>query len=213
MSEDPFAHLASVPLGQWLELLASGEPVWAGGSAAAVAAAQGWALLAMATRIIAKRLISESSQHRALVETALEHEAQSLQLLAAAGKDAYSVSLVFSSRPNSPARQQALKWAIEVPIAVAEHCLAGLDQLLTLMPVAPKALRPDLYVAFGLLKIGLQASLTNAQTNIRLLDDNRETADRITALKKRSAHTVDRVRQGLASIDPGRDLEDKDVGR
>jgi methenyltetrahydrofolate cyclohydrolase len=193
-------------VGRYLADLASAAPAPGGGSAAALAAALGAALVAMTCRVTAKHAGAASS---VVPLGALGDEADSLRhrLTALANDDARVYSDVIAARrlpvpEREPAVQHALERATEVPerlAAESRHVLALCERI---APCARVSTLSDLGVAAVLAHGGLRAGVLTARTNLSGLanrDFTGETTRRLDALVAEGMTLAERIETALAA--------------
>jgi methenyltetrahydrofolate cyclohydrolase len=108
-----------LPVGRFLDLVASGESAPGGGSAAAVSVALAAGLSSMAARLSTKQLTDS-----AVLAQRAERLRERVAPLAQADADAYGLVLAAQRAPNTDDRdgrvRSALSDAADVPLAVAE---------------------------------------------------------------------------------------------
>jgi glutamate formiminotransferase/formiminotetrahydrofolate cyclodeaminase len=166
--------------------VASAEPAPGGGSVVAVVAALGAALGEMVCRLTLEKVVEpgvEAELGRALA-AAGDLRGRLLEL---SGRDeaaygAYAAAVALPNRTEAEkrarreAREAALVGAAEVPLAVAEACLA---LAATLGPVARSGGRflvSDVVVAARLAEAALHGALANVRANTRLMRDEERRA-------------------------------------
>ncbi len=175
-------------LDTYLDALASEMPVPGGGSAAAVAAALGAALVAMVARICAgsPRFASRHDQALALVRDA---DALRSALLEARSRDeaAYAAVVAAQALPRelaaerSAALREALARAAEAPLDAAALALEVLRLSERALALRTTALVSDVGCAAEFGAAGLAACAYNVRVNHRYLRD----AERIEAHERR----------------------------
>lgn len=187
-------------LTELIDALAAATPAPAGGSAAAVTAAQGAALLAMAadiTRARGARTPVADADLAAMSRQARVH-AHALLGLAKADGDAF-LALLAARRapdagPQTPARAQ--RAVIDVPLAVCRICLELLQQAGALAPVYRASVAPDAWAGVQLIMAGARISLANAQLNVRAEGDAPDSTGQTDG-----SRAIDVVIQTAASLD------------
>jgi formiminotetrahydrofolate cyclodeaminase len=150
-------------LSSWLDEMAD-CPLPGAVSAGAVAAAMGAALLAKVARLVQQRQPGDSEGLRGFCDLAGE---QRRELLHLAHADVLAFRQVLDARDRPPARQ-AWQDATDVPLRVAEACLALEDWLPALEPRCPPAVLAELRTGAYLLETGRRSGLLAADTNLRL---------------------------------------------
>ena len=168
-------NLADLSLSEFVREVASSSPAPGGGSAAAYAGAQGYALVAMVCRLTLGRekFAVVQEEISVLLETALSKQEQ---LLALVDEDTRgfmvvmeALSLPKNSDQEKTIRREALERATlkaaETPLQTAEECLAGLRELPGLLDKGNPNALSDMGVAALMFKAGLEGALYNVQIN------------------------------------------------
>jgi formiminotetrahydrofolate cyclodeaminase len=180
--EAPMSKLVDLPVSQYVETLASSSPTPGGGSASALSAAMGAALVAMACNLTVGRekfKAVEAELQEVLVQvTALQRD-----LLAAVDDDTEAYDAVSAAyklsrgtdeekQARTAAIQQALQGASEVPLRVAR---AAAD-VARLAKVAQAKSNPnvasDAYVAELLARAGRDGAVANVEINLGSITDS-----------------------------------------
>lgn len=193
-------------VGRYLADLASAAPAPGGGSAAALAAALGAALVAMTCRVTAKH----AGAAPALVplgELADEADGLRRRLTALANADARVYSDVIAARrlpvpERGPAVQDALKRATEVPERLAAESRQVLALCERIAPSARASTLSDLGVAAILAHGALRAGALTARTNLAGIADGDftgETTRRLDALVAEGLRLAERIETALAA--------------
>jgi formiminotetrahydrofolate cyclodeaminase len=194
--ENTTSEYLDLPLGEFLDLVASGNPAPGGGSVAAVAVALAAGLSGMAARLSAGQLAD------GLAERA---DAARLRVATFARIDAESYGRVLDAyrEPDSETRRErvsdALSGATDVPLAVAEvgNEVAGIAA--RLVEEGNTNLVGDAITAVLLAEAGVRAAVTLAEINLsaanldddrlgranELVDETASTARRITGAHRR----------------------------
>jgi formiminotetrahydrofolate cyclodeaminase len=194
--ENTTSEYLDLPLGEFLDLVASGNPAPGGGSVAAVAVALAAGLSGMAARLSAGQLAN------GLAERA---DAARLRVATLARIDAESYGRVLDAyrEPDSETRRErvsdALSGATDVPLAVAEvgNEVAGIAA--RLVEEGNTNLVGDAITAVLLAEAGVRAAVTLAEINLsaanldddrlgranELVDETASTARRITGAHRR----------------------------
>jgi methenyltetrahydrofolate cyclohydrolase len=166
----------------YLQALGSTAAVPGGGSAAALAAAMGAALLSMVAKLSARKAKSdEVRQHLSGVVPELDALAARLLDLSQEDIDAYRA--VIDSRKSGGSRddlQRRYEHAAEVPLATASAATRGLALGIEVSRQAWEMTASDLAAATELLETGLSAALGNVAINLPEL--SAEAAARIEPL-------------------------------
>src|ERR671917_413407 len=184
--ENTPSEYLDLPLGEFLDLVASGNPAPGGGSVAAVAVALAAGLSGMAARLSAGQL-TEGLAERA--------DAARLRVATLARIDAESYGRVLDAyrEPDSETRRErvsdALSGASDVPLAVAEvgNEVAGIAAR---VEEGNTNLVGDAITAVLLAEAGVRAAVTLAEINLSAanLDDDR--LGRANELVDETASTV-----------------------
>ena len=193
-------------VGRYLADLASAAPAPGGGSAAALAAALGAALVAMTCRVTDKHA-GGAPEGRPLGELAEEADGLRHRLTALANDDARAYSAVIAARrlpapERGTAAQDALKRATEVPerlAAESRHVLALCERI---APSARASTLSDLGVAAILAHGALRAAALTARMNLAGIADGDftgETTRRLDALVAEGMMLAERIETALAS--------------
>ncbi len=165
------------PLVQFLDALASRDPVPGGGSTAALTGATAGGLVGMVCRVTIGKRGSESVENdlRAALDRAETLRGDLTNLIQRDG-DAYmsvveAYRLARKNTAREPAIQRALQHATDVPLRVAESCA----EILTLADsIAAKVnvnAASDLGVGAILADAGLRAAMLTAATNLKMIRD------------------------------------------
>jgi methenyltetrahydrofolate cyclohydrolase len=191
--ENTTSEYLDLPLGEFLDLVASGNPAPGGGSVAAVAVALAAGLSGMAARLSAGQLAN------GLAERA---DAARLRVATLARIDAESYGRVLDAyrEPDSETRRErvsdALSGATDVPLAVAEvgNEVAGIAA--RLVEEGNTNLVGDAITAVLLAEAGVRAAVTLAEINLSAanLDDDR--LGRANELVDETASTARRITGG-----------------
>lgn len=196
--------IADDVIGRYLDALASAAPAPGGGSAAALAAALGAALVAMTCRVTAAR---EAAAAEALGALAEEADALRRRLGALADDDARAYAGVIAAR-RSPASsraaavEDALKRATDVPARLAAESRNVLALCERIAPCARASALSDLGVAALLTHGALRAATLTARTNLASIADAAFTgaaADRLDALLTEGAQLAARIEAARAA--------------
>ena len=193
-------------VGRYLADLASAAPAPGGGSAAALAAGLGAALVAMTCRVTDKHAGAAPSVSP-LGELAEEADSLRRRLTALANDDARVYSDVIAARrlpvpERGTAVQDALKRATEVPerlAAESRHVLALCERI---APCARASTLSDLGVAAILADGALRAGALTARTNLAGIADGGftgETTRRLDALLAEGMLLAERIETALAA--------------
>ena len=203
--------LHAVPVSEYLDRLASGNPTPGGGSAAALAGALSAALVGMVCNLTAGRekfadVEDEVVALRAEAEVVRRRLTDAVQTDA----DVYGAVMTAYRLPRATpeeqarrteARQRALHEAARVPIEIAEACA----EVIGLCDRAAGKTNPnaasDITVAAFLAGAALEGAVANVQINLPLLEDEAYTDElraRVAAARNvrdaRLDHVVERTR-------------------
>jgi len=196
---------------EFLDALASKEPVPGGGSGAALAGGLGAALVSMVCNLtIGKKgyeqaweplteLRVRSEELRARMVELLEADTQ------AYGKVMETYRLPRDTAEAKAARkeamQAALRHAAEVPLQIAESCGAVVDLALPAAELGNRWAVSDAGVGALLAEAAMHAALLNVEINLASIDDQAfvaATRQRIEAMTRTCTQTKDRVRELVA---------------
>ena len=172
---DAVPNYAELPLGRFMDMVASREPTPGGGASAAVAVALAAALTAMAARF--------SADHLADAET-IADRAEELRnrVMPLAQADAAAYGRVLD--PNRTPRdddekrrriRKALSEAADVPLSIAEVGVEVAGSAARLVEEGNPNLRGDAMTAAALAKAGVRAAATLVEINVSAggADDDR----------------------------------------
>jgi len=193
-------------VGRYLADLASAAPAPGGGSAAALAAALGAALVAMTCRVTAKHAGATPSVVP-LEELAEKADGLRHRLTALANDDSRVYSDVIAARRLSvperePAVQKALERATEVPQRLAAESRSVLALCERIAPCARASTLSDLGVAAILAHGALRAGALTARTNLAGIADGDFTGEmtrRLDALVAEGMLLAERIETALAA--------------
>jgi methenyltetrahydrofolate cyclohydrolase len=193
--ENTTSEYLDLPLGEFLDLVASGNPAPGGGSVAAVAVALAAGLSGMAARLSAGQLADADG----LAERA-DAARRRVAPLARIDAEAYGRVLDAYREPDSETRRErvsdALSGATDVPLAVAEvgNEVAGIAA--RLVEEGNANLVGDAITAVLLAEAGVRAAVTLAEINLSAanLDDDR--LGRANELVDETASTARRITGG-----------------
>ena len=190
--ENTTSEYLDLPLGEFLDLVASGNPAPGGGSVAAVAVALAAGLSGMAARLSAGQLADADG----LAERA-DAARRRVAPLARIDAESYRRVLDAYREPDSETRRErvsdALSGATDVPLAVAEvgNEVAGIAA--RLVEEGNTNLVGDAITAVLLAEAGVRAAVTLAEINLSAanLDDDR--LGRANELVDKTASTARRI--------------------
>ncbi len=201
---------------EFLDALASKEPVPGGGSGAALAGGLGAALVSMVCNLTIgkkgyeqaweplKELRVRSEELRARMVELLEADTQ------AYGKVMETYRLPRDTAEAKAARkeamQAALQHAAEVPLQIAESCGAVVDLALPAAELGNRWAVSDAGVGALLAEAAMHAALLNVEINLASIDDQAfvaATRQRIEAMTRTCTQTKDRVQELVAQAIKG----------
>lgn len=175
-------ELTDLPVHTFLERLASSDPVPGGGSAAALAAAMGAALVAMVAELTIGR--PAYAEHEDVVRK-LRFDAldRRVELLALAQQDADAYNVVVRARrmpkdteADAAARGSALAVAMveaaRIPLRAAVVASEVLDLAERIAPIGNRNAASDAGVAAQLAAAGLRGALLNVRINLPYLAED-----------------------------------------
>ena len=175
-------NLTDLPVHAFLERLGSSDPVPGGGSAAALAAAMGAALVAMVAELTIGR--PAYAEHEATVRSlrfdALERRTELLDL---AQEDATAYDVVVRARhmpkdseaersARTQALHEAMREAARIPLRAAVVASEVLDLAERIAPIGNRNAASDAGVAAQLAAAGLRGALLNVRINLPYLADD-----------------------------------------
>ena len=152
-------------LKEYLEVLSARTPVPGGGSAAALSAGLGTALIAMVTSYSLKKG-APAKVERKLERTLKESERLRQRFLELVDLDAQAYLKVVKTRKASSAkRQAALAQAAAVPLEIARLCHEAIELTPFLVQKGNKHLISDVEVAMELLSAAFKSAMVNVRIN------------------------------------------------
>ena len=180
-------QLTDLPVHEFLERLGSSDPVPGGGSAAALAAAMGAALVAMVAELTIGRPVYAEHEEtiRKIRFDAVERRVELLDL-AQQDADAYDVvvqarHLPKDSEAEKAARSSALEAAMleaaRIPLRAAVVASEVLDLAERIAPIGNKNAASDAGVAAQLAAAGLRGALLNVRINLPYLAEDEPMRD------------------------------------
>jgi glutamate formiminotransferase/formiminotetrahydrofolate cyclodeaminase len=189
---DPYA--ATHP---FLDALGASTPAPGGGSASALAAAMGAALVRMVAGVTAQK--SKDDALRIEMEqlggraAALERDLRGLVREDAEAYDAYMKLKKAGAPPEE--QERALLHAADVPLRVARCAGAGLDLAVTAAERGRKALASDAAVGAWLLRSGAQGAALNVRINLPGIADAAARAEREAEARELLERAEERFRR------------------
>lgn len=179
-----------------LDAVASPVPTPGGGTASAIAAAFGAALLAMVSGLPSKRATTDA-ERAALIACARPAKVAKDHLLSLADQDSHAyeqVVLAFrlpkatdhEKAARHRAVQQALRGATDVPLNVMRCCADALKVAPEVARLGNRSAASDVSVAVELLVAGCRGADLNVRTNLDQIEDEpyrrnaREETERLT---------------------------------
>ncbi len=182
-------------ISQWLDELASDKPAPGGGAAAALCCALSAALVSMVARFTvqkkkyesmrqqAEALLAASETLRARAQNLMQEDAAAFAKVA----EAYSISKSDDARHG--AIQNALMYATEIPLAIAETACECAELALQIAAFGNKTVLADAGSAAIFAKSAADSALLNVYENIRNIE-NREDA---LTFQERAAQVTQRL--------------------
>lgn len=168
-------NLRDLSLNEFVQEVASSSPAPGGGSIAAYAGAQGYALVAMVCRLTLGRekFSAVQDEMKSLLEVALRKQEQLVGLV---DEDTQGFKVVMEalglpkkSDDEKMLRREALEKATikaaEIPLQTARECLAGLREMPGLLKSGNPNALSDMGVAALMFKSGLEGAFYNVQIN------------------------------------------------
>lgn len=177
---DPPMSADGRSLGAYLAAVASGTPTPGGGSVMALVAALGAALGGMVAKLTASSAAAGSELGLVAAGSRLDEVRERLLPLAAADEAAYGRYREAAALPKgndgarsarTAAMQAALVGAADVPLAVAEACVALGESLEPVARFGNRHLLADARIAAWLTEAALRGALLNVRGNADLLRD------------------------------------------
>lgn len=188
-------QLLDLPLGSFLDRLASAAPAPGGGSAAALTGAMAAALISMVCNLtIGKRQYAEFEEEAKVLRERAETLRAELQTLAQTDVEAFNRLSVAYKLPRTTdadaatrraAIQRATRLATEVPLRTARTVADLLPLCVPLARSGNRLLASDIGVAVLLIQSAVPAALLNVEINLGGLEDQqfvRETRAQISDL-------------------------------
>jgi formiminotetrahydrofolate cyclodeaminase len=175
-------ELTDLPLHEFLERLGSSDPVPGGGSAAALSAAMGAALVAMVAELTIGR--PAYAEHEETVRhLRLDAQDRRAELLSLAQEDAIAYDVVVRARhmpkdseaeraARTAALQEAMREAARIPLRAAVVASEVLDLAERIAPIGNRNAASDAGVAAQLAAAGLRGALLNVRINLPYLADD-----------------------------------------
>ena len=167
--------LRDMNLREFVQEVASTSPAPGGGSVAAYAGAQGYALVAMVCRLTLGRekFFPVQDEIKSLLDVAVVRQELLLKLV---DEDTYGFKVVMealglpkNNDEEKMFRREALEKATikaaEIPLQTAKECLAGLREMPSLLIIGNPNALSDMGVAALMFKTGLEGALYNVQIN------------------------------------------------
>jgi len=168
-------NLRDLSLNDFVQEVASSSPAPGGGSVAAYAGAQGYALVAMVCRLTLGRekFFPVQEEIRSLLDVAVDKQEQLLGLVQE-DTEGFKVVMEALGLPKSSDEEKVLRRdalekatikAAEIPLQTAKICLEGLREIPSLLTKGNPNALSDMGVASLMFKSGLEGALYNVQIN------------------------------------------------
>ncbi|TGE39785.1 formiminotransferase-cyclodeaminase [Desulfosporosinus fructosivorans] len=168
-------NLRDLSLNDFVQEVASSSPAPGGGSVAAYAGAQGYALVAMVCRLTLGRekFFPVQEEMRSLLEVAVVRREELLSLVQE-DTEGFKVVMEALALPKQSDEEKVLRRealeratmkAAEIPLQTARVCLTGLSEVLGLLTKGNPNALSDMGVAAQMFKSGLEGALYNVQIN------------------------------------------------
>ena len=161
-------NFSKYPLSQFLSVLGSDSPAPGGGSAAALVASLGIALVEMVARINAKRN-AKNSKNR--IDTLRRLRMRAENLITQDAKAFMALSRVFKEKRKGARFQQALKVGARVPLEICEFSSQALSIALLEKNRTSRWLASDLVEAALLLEAAFGSGRLNVEINLGQITD------------------------------------------
>ena len=172
-------QLTDLPVHEFLERLGSSDPVPGGGSAAALAAAMGAALVAMVAELTIGRP-AYAEHEEAIRKIRFDAIERRVELLDLAQQDADAYDIVVRARhlpketeaekaARSSALEAAMVEAARIPLRAAVVASEVLDLAKRIAPIGNKNASSDAGVAAQLAAAGVRGALLNVRINLPYL--------------------------------------------
>ncbi len=205
-----------LPVNEFLEALASQEPVPGGGSAAALAGGLGAALVSMVCNLtIGKKnyeqaweplteLRGRSEALRARMVELLEADTQAYAKVMETYRLPRDTAEAKAARKK--AQQAALRRAADVPLQIAEACREVVDLALPAAELGNRWAVSDAGVGALLAEAAMHAALLNVEINLASIDDQSfvdAVRQRIELMTRECTQTKDRVQELVAQAIKG----------
>lgn len=167
--------LREMSLTEFAREVASTSPAPGGGSVAAYAGTQGYALVAMVCRLTLGRekFFSVQNEIKSLLDGAVKRQELLLKLV---DEDTHGFNVVMEALAlpkngdvekmlRREALEKATLKAAEIPLQTAQECLAGLREMPSLITIGNPNALSDMGVAALMFKAGFEGALYNVQIN------------------------------------------------
>ena len=190
--------LASLPTRDYLDMLASEKPSPGGGSAAALCAATGAALVEMASRINSKRVKNENKEDSLRNAKKMPPIRKKLLDLMTLDAQAYE-KLAEHWKNKSPQLDGLLAEACQVPLDIAGLSLQALEIGATEIPRTSPSLMSDLMEAGAILYNSFQSALLHVEVNLKAMKNESfilKTRRRVADATAQAEHFYEAFRQG-----------------
>lgn len=179
--------LVGLNLKDFAQEVASSSPAPGGGSVAAYAGAQGFALIAMVCGLTLGREKFSSVQNEVqALKVRSEEKLSRLLALVDQDTDGFNAVMTSFALPKSTEIEQELRraqieqamlTAARVPLETAHYCLEGLQEIPGLLINGNPNAISDIGVAALMLRTGLEGALYNVEVNAQGLKDEKNQRD------------------------------------
>lgn len=183
-------------LNQFLDSLASANPLPGGGSAAALAGAMAAGLVGMVCRITMNNPATTGTDDLSHVLDRADKLRAELMTLIELDGDSYRGVMHAYKTKNQDTIQAALIHATEIPMRTALLCSETLTLAASIAPIARKSAKSDLSVGALIAQAGMRGAIVTAETNLRDIRDEkfvREQHARIAQMSEQAEKDLQRV--------------------
>ncbi|MDR3541588.1 MAG: cyclodeaminase/cyclohydrolase family protein [Desulfosporosinus sp.] len=200
--------LVDLSLKGFVDEVASSSPAPGGGSVAAYAGSQGYALIAMVCRLTVGREKYRAAEEE-LMSLMLTAEKKKESLLSLVDEDTQgfygvmeAIGLPKGTEEEKTARKKALEaatiQAAEIPLKTARLCLEGLREVPNLLEKGNPNALSDMGVAALMLESGLEGALYNIQINaqgLKTQDIAQQLRAAATQMREEGVNLTSKIRE------------------